>query len=117
VSETSGIDVREEIGAIDGLLPMEKELHCFRIIQGSLSNIVKHSRAKNGEVRVLPARGTMTIEVSDNGIGIPHLSADRYGFGIRSIAERTKHCAGTFSIESSLGEGVHISVSIPYHSS
>ncbi|MGH1387702.1 tetratricopeptide repeat protein, partial [Kordia sp.] len=59
----------EEIDNIDNLLSQEAELHIYRIIQESLSNIVKHSEAKAVKMEIQKKENSIDVLVSDNGKG------------------------------------------------
>jgi signal transduction histidine kinase len=58
----------------------------FRIIQESLTNVVRHAGASHATVRVIRRAGMLTVEVSDDG---PAVSVPSDGNGIRGMREPT----------------------------
>lgn len=94
------------------------EVAIFRIIQESLNNIVKHSKASNAMISIEFLADKINLVISDNGIGfdIEKLNDnDRVneGFGLISIRERTELLQGEFDIKSTSNSGTRLIVSIP----
>jgi signal transduction histidine kinase len=86
----------------------------FRILQESLTNVVRHAHATAVQVglNLQPDRLSMTIY--DNGIGIPTSAKAKPGsFGLVGIEERMNILHGTFSLNSAPGAGTTITVSVP----
>jgi signal transduction histidine kinase len=96
---------------IDDILPEEKRVHFYRIIQETLNNAIKHSNAKNIEVSVIKEEKTIRAVISDNGNGFDTTSK-KEGYGLRSLNERIKILGGQYSIESSPGLGTTIKIII-----
>jgi NarL family two-component system sensor histidine kinase LiaS len=90
-------------------LPLQIEQSLFRIVQGALSNIVRHSDADQAEVQVIFDPTAVTLMISDNGIGFD-TALKHNGMGIRSIQERVELINGSFRIESTIGEGTQITI-------
>lgn len=106
-----GIDVRVRLHEED--VPEELKIVIFRVLQESLSNISKYSKALN--VTLTLARSDFGIEliVQDNGKGFNVQSAlagdnGRKGMGLTSMKERTELSGGCFEIDSVPGEGTTI---------
>ena len=86
----------------------------FRILQESLSNIVRHAKATEVRVELALHGNDMSMSVSDNGIGIQAGGRNKAGsFGLVGIEERINILGGSFSITSIPGEGTTVHVSIP----
>lgn len=116
-NETSDIYVEFKFfGDKIKLLPVI-EVACFRIIQESLNNIKKHSKATRACVKIEVAKNIIYIVVSDNGIGFSKESIkksdENNGYGLMSMEERVTLLNGKFEISSSPGKGTKILVSIP----
>ena len=79
VHEQSDDDLRE--------LPAAVDQAAFRIIQESLTNVVRHASASHATVRVIRQAGMVTVEVSDDG---PAVSVPPDGNGIRGMRERAR---------------------------
>jgi signal transduction histidine kinase len=94
--------------------------HCatafFRILQESLNNIARHSRATNVRVDLALERGDpyrLSMTVADNGVGLPSGGPRPGHFGLVGIEERINLLNGAFRIHSTPGNGTTLSVSVP----
>jgi signal transduction histidine kinase len=86
----------------------------YRVIQESLTNIVRHSRASAMEVNLKKLRNAIELVVSDNGIGIDNDKINSISsMGLEGIKERVKSAHGEVSIKSVKGSGTTIRVKIP----
>ena len=86
----------------------------FRILQESLSNIVRHAHATNVRVELASSGTELTMTVIDNGIGLGARERGKPGsFGLVGIEERINILGGAFSISSTDGEGTTVCVSVP----
>lgn len=97
---------------IDDILPEEKRIHFYRVIQETLNNAIKHSAAKNIEVIVAIEEKTIRAIIKDNGKGF-NTDFKKEGYGLRSLNERIKILDGQFTIDSSPGTGTIIKIIIP----
>src|SRR5437899_5628777 len=84
---------------LDGVPPRELETTIYRLVQESLTNVVKHASAGSARVSVTAKGGTVTVEVRDNGIGFD-TSARAEGYGLAGIRERVYLAGGTLELES-----------------
>lgn len=86
----------------------------YRVIQESLTNIVRHSMASAMEVNLRKLRNTIELVVSDNGIGMESDKINSISsLGLEGIRERVKSANGEVSIRSKQGSGTTIRVKIP----
>ena len=99
VSQTQvpGLTVRLEDSRDDVPLPAPVELTAYRIVQESLTNIVRHSGASEAVVRVVQTDGELVIEVTDNGTKAPDPERVQRGNGLRGMRERASAVGGTVS--------------------
>ena len=104
----SGVQVALEMPQDLGRLPAEVELTLFRVVQECLSNIHRHSGCRTAEIRLALESGRVTLEVSDQGHGIPEQTLQaiekgtaRPGLGISEMRERLSHVGGELEIKSS----------------
>lgn len=87
---------------------------CFRIIQESLNNIIKHSKAKKAYIYVKISNTFIDMIVQDNGIGFDTSKINSVNsFGLSSLKERVSLVNGTVIIDSELSKGTAINVKIP----
>lgn len=81
----------------------------FRIIQESINNILKHSKAKNVSIKIEDDHEKLDIFISDNGKGFnTNLIED--GSGLKNMELRAKIIHAEFSIESEPGKGTQTSI-------
>jgi len=79
-----------------------------------LNNVEKHANAKKAEVLVMWNHDSLEISVADDGIGFDNTkqtNEEQFGLGI--VHERIHKLNGTISINSHIGKGTMISLSIP----
>ncbi|HOY34558.1 MAG TPA: cache domain-containing protein [Piscinibacter sp.] len=87
-------------------LPDEVNTVLFRVVQESLTNIEKHSKATRVQARLIFHAGGLRLRIVDDGIGfdVPAIRVDpRRGIGMRNMRERVESIGGEFSIESRPG--------------
>jgi signal transduction histidine kinase len=107
-AKQSGISASVDVRGERTLAP-DVEHTLFRIIQGALSNIARHSKASQAEISLIQDPTSVRLIVVDNGIGFD-VDEDHDGMGLRSLRERVDLLGGTFDIESKPGEGTKITV-------
>jgi signal transduction histidine kinase len=89
------------------------EQDIFRIVQGALSNVVRHSNASVADVQMNFDLTSFTLIVSDDGEGFD-TTQEFAGLGIRSIRERAEMLNGSLMIESVEGKGTTITLKCIY---
>lgn len=114
VAKSSDIDIKSEIGPIDGLLDKEGEVHFYRIAQEALNNVIKHSGAAVARVAARRDDSFLLLTVSDDGRGFPAAAANyKQGMGLEGLKARTNMLGGRYEIKSRPGQGTEITVLIP----
>jgi signal transduction histidine kinase len=98
-------------------LSLTNEAVMFRILQESLNNIAKHSRAKNASVTLETAAEGVRLTVQDDGVGFdPTALTGRVttagGLGLVQMRERVESRGGHFEYASSAGHGTRITAMI-----
>ena len=95
-------------------LSRKLELTAYRTVQESLTNISKYAQCKHVKVDLSDAEGVLTVEVSDDGVGIKTVDLDKpTSFGIRGLQERAKSVGGWLDVGSNRLGGTSITLSIP----
>ncbi len=119
ISESSKIKGSFEFLGNEEKLGSELEICIYRIIQESLNNIIKHSKANEFSVQLELNEKYINIIISDNGIGIPdhYLKVDEEfnskGTGLFSIKERIQKLHGEFKINTNNYEGTVLIIQLP----
>src|SRR5580700_3891254 len=111
------LDVAEDLDR----LPAEIETALFRVVQESLGNIHRHSGSTTAAIRIRRDAGTVRLEISDKGGGVPPGLRPRnkemsvpVGVGIAGMRERLRQVGGQLEIESSdCGTTVRAIVPLP----
>jgi signal transduction histidine kinase len=118
-SSRTGVEIRIDLPDIENRLPQDLELVLFRVLQEALSNIQRHSKAAKAEVQFNADSRSATLNVRDNGVGLPEGMIDdlnehgtRAGVGLAGMKERVRERNGKFEIRSDSG-GTVISATFP----
>jgi signal transduction histidine kinase len=91
-------------------LPVPVEVAAYFVVSEALANVAKYAQATAATVAVHRANGSVTVEVSDDGIG----GADAaQGSGLRGLGDRVAALDGTLSVDSPPGHGTRLHVEIP----
>jgi signal transduction histidine kinase len=86
----------------------------FRILQESLTNVSRHARATRVRVELAVDPVSISMTISDNGIGLAKAGGQKPGsFGLVGIEERVRILAGKCIITSGPNAGTTVHVSIP----
>lgn len=90
----AGLDIRLTIEGEPRALPEEVSLAGYRIVQESLTNVLRHSTAKEAAVMIRYADDAVDVVVSNPVTGVP---AESGGSGIAGMRQRALDVGGTFS--------------------
>ena len=86
----------------------------FRILQETLTNVIRHAKATHVLVRLTEQEGRLVMEVADNGRGISLTEMDNTkSMGLLGMRERAALLGGNFNIQGTPGKGTTITVRIP----
>jgi len=86
----------------------------FRIFQEVLTNILRHSRAKNIYVKLFEIDQSLELEVTDDGRGITDdEQQNTRSLGLLGMKERALLVEGEVSIKGAQGKGTRVLVRIP----
>jgi signal transduction histidine kinase len=88
------------------------KINLFRVLQESLQNINKYANANVVQVKFKQNSDNLFLEISDDGIGF-NIHKGKKGIGLQNMISRMNECQGTFEINSKVGEGTTIIVSVP----
>ena len=109
-----GIECQVSLSPEAIILNREQSTTMFRIFQETLTNVIRHARATMVEVRLQKQRGSIVLEVSDNGRGITEAEIfDPRSFGLIGMRERVDFIDGEVTIVGSPGKGTRITVTLP----
>ncbi len=113
IERNSHVVIDVESGELGDNLDWLISITLYRIVQESLTNIVRHSGATEVRVEFDRTGEEIILTVEDNGCGIEHTDEQRESLGIIGMQERARLVNGTFSLESEPGKGTRVRVNIP----
>jgi signal transduction histidine kinase len=111
-AEHTGISVDLEATGLSERLPVEVETAIFRIVQESLTNVVKHAQASNVSIVLTRGGGRIKAVIEDDGRGFqPETMGE--GIGLVGMRERIELLDGSLTVESSERSGTTIAIEVP----
>jgi PAS domain S-box-containing protein len=114
VAELQKIRIQFEADDVPSIVPEDVSLALFRVLQESLQNAIKYSRAEHFEVRLRGTSSELQLTVRDDGIGFDVGAAvTNRGLGLISMRERVGLVGGTILITSEPMHGTEVKVRIP----
>jgi signal transduction histidine kinase len=115
VEMAEAADVRVDVEA-DGLrdeLPSTVSVVAYRIVQESLTNVIRHSTAKHATVRLDQDGHRLRIVVVDDGPARPDSTLRPAGFGIAGMTGRAQAVGGELSAGPGESGGFEVWASLP----
>jgi two-component system sensor histidine kinase DesK len=100
--ETAGVIVKSESEEVR-LTPAQESVVAL-VVREAVTNVVRHARARNCHLRLIPVNGNCRIEIHDDGRGGGAVE----GNGLRGMRERIEALGGTLQRENSVGTRLSI---------
>ncbi len=100
--ETAGVIVKSESAEVR-LTPAQESVVAL-VVREAVTNVVRHARARNCHLRLIPVNGNCRIEIHDDGRGGGAVE----GNGLRGMRERIEALGGTLQRENSVGTRLSI---------
>ncbi len=117
ISKETGIFGTVDFYGADERFDKKLELTSYRLAQEALSNIVKHSKAKEFNIQIVNKSDSIKLIISDDGVGFDlnrNPKNKQYsGFGLLNMQERINTYNGKLKIDSSYENGTVIIAEIP----
>ncbi|MFZ6800342.1 MASE3 domain-containing protein [Undibacterium sp. Di24W] len=96
------------------ILDDERSTAIFRIIQESLTNVARHAKANRVAIRFERGDQSLAFTIQDDGRGIEEGAMNKTrSFGLVGMRERIKAMQGEFNVQSEVGKGTKIEISLP----
>ena len=109
----AGVEVRVSVKGEPRRLPPAVDLACYRVVQESLTNVVRHARASRAEITVTHADGRVTVEVTDDGRAGRNGHGTGSGQGILGMRERARALGGSLEAGPRPGGGFRVQATLP----
>ena len=94
-------------------LPSDVETALYRVVQESLTNIVKHANAKHISVSLARRESGVAAVIEDDGAGFDQRAVREGGVGLLGMRERLALLDGRLEIESRPGAGTTVVAEVP----
>jgi signal transduction histidine kinase len=107
----SGLQVTITVEGTETSLPATVDTTAYRIIQESLTNVLRHAEAEHAEVVVRYGKDELAIEITDNGVG--HTNGTSGGHGLAGMRERATLLGGTVIAGSRPSGGFRVAATLP----
>lgn len=85
----------------------------FRILQESVSNTLRHSKANQLQVMLIKRDNNVILRVVDDGVGFDVNRVKTGSYGLQNMEERALEIGGTMKIISLPNEGTRLEVKVP----
>lgn len=111
-SQRNSVKVAVDVPVDLGRFSPDREIAAFRVVQESLTNVQRHSGSRTAIVRVRKSSSRLSVEISDQGKGMPSEMALAPGVGISGMRERVRQLGGLLSIRSD-ANGTAVTAELP----
>jgi two-component system sensor histidine kinase UhpB len=111
VSRQANIEITRQIGAGVETLSADEQLVVYRVAQESLTNVLRHAGAHRVTIRLDCRDGGPTLEVSDDGVGVPNGFGT--GSGIRGMRERALLVGARLDVRRRPEGGTRVRLTLP----
>lgn len=110
----SGVACRVSAGSEEPELDEKVAINIYRIVQESLTNIIRHANATAVDVDLVIDADALTLTIRDNGRGITgeEVNSAR-SLGLIGLRERALSCGGSITVEGEAGRGTVVTAHIP----
>jgi signal transduction histidine kinase len=110
-----GMDVAVHLAVADDALEPAAALAAYRVVQESLTNVLRHAPGAACRVELVPSAGgrQLAITVENGPPAAPHAACDRQGTGVRGMAERIRAVGGELSAGPTPDGGWAVRASLP----
>ncbi|MFD5429871.1 GAF domain-containing protein [Streptomyces sp. NPDC127084] len=97
-------------GLIDTVVPTAVAEHLLAVLREALSNIARHAHAGAAEVSVVVEDESLTLTVTDNGIGV---SKNAPHSGLANLEDRARLLGGSLSVQAAPPWGTRLTWRVP----
>ncbi|CAN7791949.1 PAS domain-containing protein [Caballeronia sp. LjRoot34] len=103
-----------DASAVSAEIDPERSTMLFRIVQETLTNVLRHAEASHVSIRAAQRDGEIIIDIRDDGKGIEtERLPGRQSWGILGMHERARHFGGELTITGEAGIGTAVTLRLP----
>jgi signal transduction histidine kinase len=115
IDENTNLFISSEIDNIDNIFSPEHEVNIYRIVQESLTNVIKHAEAEAIKVSIMKLNKLIIITIKDNGVGFDFQEKFKNlkSLGLKTLLERTKFLDGQMKVQSSINHSTLLEYQFP----
>ena len=116
--DRTGVRLEFENRIPDLNLSVDQEVQVFHILQEALSNVARHSGARQATLTLDADDGQYAFTVEDDGRGVFVMGAQpdlRHHFGISIMSERAQRLGGNIEIANRPQGGARLRLMVPIH--
>ncbi|MEX1275645.1 MAG: PAS domain-containing sensor histidine kinase [Bacteroidota bacterium] len=116
--KNTGMRIQLMASGTAGGADIDQKAGLYRIVQESLTNVLKHSGTQKATVTIRKTPHAITLEIVDDGkgfdpTGVSDTPDKRPGIGVLGMRERARLIGGKFEILSQAGKGTRVRVHLP----
>ena len=93
-------------------LSADQALHMLQISRESISNAVRHAKAKHGRVSLQRVKTGVRLEIRDDGVGFDPAAVAATGLGLHHIDARARKMGGKARVHSRPGKGTKVVIDL-----
>ncbi|MET7750945.1 histidine kinase [Micromonospora sp. NPDC005367] len=109
----AGLPVTVQIDGEPRALPVAVDLAAYRVVQESLTNVLRHAGPATAAVRIRYAPTEVEVEVTDTGRGVAEGGPATTGSGLAGMRERVTALGGSFAAGPAAGGGFRVHARLP----
>jgi len=113
-ARAAGVPTVLDCGADLSAVPPGTALAAYRIVQESLTNVIRHTEGATARVRVTDCNGVVVVDVVNDSRGRQGRFADGAGTGLVGMKERARALGGRLEAGPVPGGGFHVHAELPF---
>jgi len=111
VRSSTDIELDVEINLEGEVLPNRIQIYLCRLAQEMINNTLKHAKAKVITMKIIRTTNEIQLDFQDDGIGFDS-SQNTEGIGIKNLRKKANDVNGQLTIESVVGKGTSIQLTL-----
>lgn len=110
---STGIKFDVKLEELNDKIDPNVSMSVYRVIQEFVNNSIKHAKCKNIGINLSIKQKTLSLDMTDDGIGFNNNATLKRGNGLDNINLRVKYLQGEIDFNSEKNKGVQLNIVIP----